>query len=340
MDFIMAVRCGLMRVVSCRAFAPLDQLVIEHREPTPCGPTDVRVRVTAAGVNFVDGLIVQGLYQIKPPLPFVAGGEIAGVVAEVGGAVTEFAVGDRVMAATLFGGFADEVVIDSRRLLPTPDALTDGQAATFTQSYMTAYFALHHRARMQAGQWALVLGAGGGVGLAAVDVGAAMGLRVIAAASSAAKRDAAMQRGAEATIDTSTQDLKAATRALVKSLGEGADGVDVVYDPVGGDRGEEALRTLREDGQLLVVGFASGRIPQLPANQVLLRNRRVTGVDWGGFAGRNPDVNRQLLMELLAMVAAGALSPAEPTTYPLTDAAHAMQQQLDGAVVGKVALVP
>ena len=296
--------------------------------------------VTACGVNFVDGLIVQGLYQIKPPLPFVAGGEVAGVVAEVGVAVTDFVVGDRVMAATLFGGFADEVVIDARRLLATPAALTDGQAATFTQSYMTAYFALHHRARLQAGQWALVLGAGGGVGLAAVDVGTAMGLRVIAAASSADKRDAATQRGAVAVIDTSTQDLKSATREITRSLGDGADGVDAVYDPVGGDLGEEALRTLREDGQLLVIGFASGRIPQLPANHVLLRNRRVTGVDWGAFAGRNPAVNHQLLLELLSMVSTGALSPAEPTTYPLTDASIAMQQQLDRAVVGKVALIP
>ena len=298
------------------------------------------MRVTACGVNFVDGLIVQGLYQIKPSLPFVAGGEVAGVIVEVGSSVTGFALGDRVMAATLFGGFADEVVVDSRQLLATPDELTDGQAATFTQSYMTAYFALHHRARLQDGQWALVLGAGGGVGLAAVDVATAMGVRVIAAASSEAKREAAMQRGAVAVIDTSTQDLKTTTRELTKLLGDGADGVDAVYDPVGGDRGEEALRTLGEDGQLLIIGFASGRIPQLPANQVLLRNRRVTGVDWGAFAGRNPTANRQLLLELLSMVATGALSPAEPTTYPLSDAAQALQQQLDGAVVGKVALIP
>jgi NADPH2:quinone reductase len=141
-------------------------------------------------------------------------------------------------------------------------------------------------------------------------------------------------------IDTSSQDLKSATREITRSLGDGADGVDAVYDPVGGDLGEEALRTLREDGQLLVIGFASGRIPQLPANHVLLRNRRVTGVDWGAFAGRNPALNHQLLLELLSMVSTGALSPAEPTTYPLTDAALAMQQQLDRAVVGKVALIP
>ncbi len=329
-----------MRVVSCREFAPLDHLVVEHRESLTCGPNDVRVQVTASGVNFVDGLIVQGLYQIKPPLPFVAGGEVAGVVAEAGSNVADYAVGDRVMAATMFGGFADEIVIDARRVMRTPATLTDGQAATFTQSYMTAYFALHHRARAEAGAWALVLGAGGGVGLAAVDVGTAMGLRVIAAASSEAKLDAARQRGAVATIATSTQDLKTATREITKSLGDGADGVDLVYDPIGGDRGEQALRTLREDGQFLVIGFASGRIPSLPANQVLLRNRRVTGVDWGAWAGRNPVANQQLLQELLDMVATGSLSPAEPTIYPLEDAAHAMQQQLDGAVVGKVALVP
>jgi NADPH:quinone reductase len=337
-----------MRVVACHEFAPLDQLVIEDREPQPCGPQHVRVRVTAAGVNYVDGLIVQGLYQIKPPLPFVAGGEVAGVVTEVGEAIaaldpsdpSRLSVGDRVMGATMFGGFADEVVLPAQRLLRTPSTLTDPQAATFIQSYMTAYFALRHRAQAQAQAWTLVLGAGGGVGLAAVDVGSAMGLRVIAAASSAAKLDMARSRGAVAAIDTSTEDLKTATRAITQELGPGDDGVDIVYDPVGGDRGEVALRTLREDGQLLVIGFASGRIPQLPANQVLLRNRRVVGVDWGAWSGRNAAANHRLLTELLDMTQQGLLSPAEPTTFALPDAARALQMQLDGAVVGKVALIP
>ena len=170
-----------MRVVSCNSFGPLDQLTIEERPPRELGPADVRIEVKAAGVNFVDGLFVQGLYQVKPPLPFVPGGEIAGVVTEVGAEVSDLAVGQRVFVSTGLGGFATEVVVPAGAAVATPDAMTDGQAATFVQSYMTAWFALHVRARASAGQLLLVLGAGGGVGLAAVDVGRAMGLQVLAA---------------------------------------------------------------------------------------------------------------------------------------------------------------
>lgn len=323
-----------MRVVSCNNFGPVTDLAIEERESWPIGPGAVRIRVTACGVNFVDALFVQGLYQIKPPVPFVPGGEVAGVVSEVGEGVTDFAVGDRVFASTGLGGFADEVLLPASRVWRTPDALTDGQAATFVQSYGTAWFALHNRARAQAGEWLLVLGAGGGIGLAAVDVGHAMGLQVIAAASSADKRDLAMSRGADAVIDTSTDDLK--TRA--KELSGG--GVHLVYDPVGGALSEAGLRSLRDDGQLLVLGFAAGDIPRLPANQILLRNRRVTGVDWGGWVGGHQKENAAMLAEVLAAIEAGRLHPVEPRAYALADVAFALQDQIDRRVVGKSVLVP
>lgn len=329
-----------MRVVVCSKLGSLSELTVEERPSPPITANQVRVAVAAAGVNFVDGLFVQGRYQIKPPLPFVPGNEVAGRVVEVGSDVTQWSIGDRVFANVGLGGFASEVVVDERRLVATPAALSDGQAATFTQSYLTAWFALHHRARAVAGQWLLVLGAGGGVGLAAVDVGVAMGLQVIAAASTPDKRAVAAERGAIAVIDSSTDDVKARAKELTAELGGDRDGVDLVYDPVGGAAGEQALRALREDGQFIVIGFASGAIPQLPANQVLLRNRRVTGVDWGAWAGRHPVGNEAMLADVLAAVAAGALHPVEPVCYPLADAGRAMQDQLDRRVTGKTALVP
>ncbi len=323
-----------MRVVSCNSFGPVSDLTVEHRPSVPVGPGQVRIRVTAAGVNFVDGLFVQGLYQIKPPVPFVPGGEVAGVVAEVGDGVTTHSVGDRVFCSTGLGGFASEVVWPARRVTHTPAGMTDGQAATFVQSYGTAWFALHHRARAHAGEWLLVLGAGGGVGLAAVDVGHAMGLDVIAAASSQEKRSIASAHGAEAEIDTSTEDVKSRAKEL------SGGGVHLVYDPVGGALAEAGLRSLRDDGQLLVVGFAAGEIPKLPANQILLRNRRVTGVDWGGWVGGHQEENQQLLSDVVAAIDRGDLHPVEPKAYALADVAVALQDQLDRKVVGKSVLVP
>jgi NADPH:quinone reductase len=323
-----------MREVVCRSFGPLEQLAIEERPSPDLAAGQVRVRVTAAGVNFVDALLVQGLYQIKPPLPFVAGGESVGVVSELGAGVTEVSLGDRVLVTSGVGGFATEMVTPADRARRVPPSLTDGQAATFMQSYMTAYFALVHRARMEPGQSLLVLGAGGGVGLAAVDVGRAIGLQVIAAASTADKREIAVSRGATSVIDSSTEDVKARAREIT------GDGVDAVYDPVGGAVGEACLRALRDDGQFLVIGFASGDIPKLPANQVLLRNRRVTGVDWGGWAGKNAGGNHEMLLRVLTMIADGELRPVEPVSYPFEQAAQALADQQNRKVVGKAVLVP
>jgi NADPH2:quinone reductase len=323
-----------MRSVICTSFGPLDDLVIEEHPSPDLAAGQVRIEVTAAGVNFVDALLVQGLYQIKPPLPFVPGGESVGVVTELGAGVSSPKLGDRVLVMSGVGGFATEMIANADRLLQVPASITDGQAATFMQSYMTAYFALVERAHAEAGQWLLVLGAGGGVGLAAVDVGRALGMQVIAAASSADKRAMAESRGAVAVIDSSSEDVKVRAREI------SGDGVDAVYDPVGGKLGEECLRSLREDGQFIVIGFASGDIPKLPANHVLLRNRRVTGVDWGGWAGRNPAANQELVAGLLTMIVAGELHPVEPVSYPFEQAGQALADQQNRKVVGKAVLIP
>ncbi len=301
----------------------------------PLADGQVRIAVTACGVNFVDALIVQGLYQLKPTLPFVPGGEVAGKVVELAADVTTHAVGDRVFVTTgLSGGFSSEVVVPAFRALPTPANITDAQAATFVQSYCTAWFALHHRARAQAGEWVLVLGAGGGVGLAAVDVARSMGLHVIAAASSESKRELALAAGADAVIDSSAEDVKARAKEL------SGGGVHHVYDPVGGAMAEAGLRALRDDGQLLIIGFAGGEIPKLPANQILLRNRRVTGVDWGGWTVTHAAENIQLLADVIAAVGRGELLPVVPRTYPLADVAEALTDQLERRAVGKSVLVP
>jgi NADPH2:quinone reductase len=326
-----------MRVVECRRFGPVADLVVDERPSAALSDGQVRVQVHACGVNFVDGLIVQGRYQIKPPLPFVPGMEAAGVVVELGPGVTSVAVGDRVLANVGFGGYASEIVAAPVQLVRLPDALTDGQAASFAQSYLTGLFALRERGNVRPGDSMLVLGAGGGVGLAAVDLGVALGLRVFAVGSSADKRELARSRGAEVTIDPGVDDVKAVVRDLTAPAGRG--GVDHVYDPVGGELGESCLRALGENGQYLVIGFAAG-IPSLPANQILLRNRRVTGVDWGAWAMRNPDANRGLMHEVLSMIEARRLSPVEPTAFPLDHVAGALTDLAERRVAGKVVLVP
>lgn len=327
-----------MRCIVCNSFAPPEALTIEQKDEDPLGAGSLRVQVTACGVNFVDGLFVQGLYQIKPPTPFVPGSEIAGVVTEIGPDATGFHVGDRVLASVGLGGFADEVVLRPGQATLIPDGVTDAQAATLTQSYCTGWFALVERAGLaearRAGQWLLVLGAGGGVGLAACDIGRALGLRVIAAASSASKRAAALAAGAEFAIDSSTEDVKERAKEI------SGGGVDVIFDPVGGELAERCLRALRFDGQLLVIGFASGDIPRLPANQILLRNRRVVGVDWGMWAMERPAEQRRLFSDVLTAITDGRLHPAEPTTYPFDQVAIALRDLLERRAAGKVALIP
>ena len=334
----------MVTAIECAEFGPIEDLRVVERESLPLGAGQVRLAVSASGVNFVDGLFVEGRYQIKPPTPFVPGGEVVGRITELGEDVDGLVVGERVFANLGLGGFASEVVVSPRQLVAIPESLSNGQAATFMQSYLTGWYALTVRAGASAGDTMLVLGAGSGVGLAAVDIGAALGLRVIAAASSPEKRALAESRGAMATIDNAALDaagIKDAAKSFAASFEDRADrgGVDLVYDPVGGEVGEVALRALGEDGQYLVVGFVAG-IPMLAANQVLLRNRRITGVDWGAWAGRHGDANRALLAEVVERIAAGDLDPVEPVTYPLREAARALRDLADRKVAGKVALVP
>lgn len=339
--------CGAeVRVVECAEFGPVTGLRVVERDPLPLGEGQIRLEVLAAGVNFVDGLFVQGAYQIKPPLPFVPGSEVVGRVVELGPGVDALAgapgLGDRVFANVWLGGYASEVVVRSDQVVALPDVLSDGQGATFVQSYLTAWFALHERARIEAGSTVGVLGAGGGVGLATVDVARAAGAAVIGVASTPDKRDAAVGRGALEVVDgsaSSPTEVKDALRAFAAANGGPPGGLDVLVDPVGGELGETCLRALGEDGQYLVIGFVAG-IPRLPANQVLLRNRRIIGVDWGAWSGRHPDRNRALLDRVLAAIVAGELDPIEPATYPLEEAARALGDLERRAVTGKVALVP
>ncbi len=323
-----------MRRVVCLEFGPLDRLVVEDGPDLLPAPHQVVVEVRAAGVNFVDALFVQGRYQIRPPVPFSPGSEVAGDVIAVGDEVDGVAVGDRVLASVGLGGYAEQVAVAADAVVPLVGAMSYARAAAMLQSYSTALFALTRRIAVAPEETVLVLGAGGGVGLATIDVSTALGLHTIAAASDDAKLNAARAAGAEHTIRYEDEDLKVRAREL------SSGGVDVVVDPVGGPHAEQALRALTVSGRYLVVGFASGEIPRFPANHVLLNNRAVVGVDWGAWAMRNPDDNRALTNELMEALNAGRLDPPEPTTYPLDEAAKALADLEGRRVTGKLVLVP
>lgn len=321
-----------MRTVVCQE---LGKLELQEVSDLQARPGQVVVGVRAAGVNFVDGLFVAGQYQIKPPLPFTPGSEIAGEVEAVADDVSSLRVGDRVLAMTGLGGFAEQVAVPALNAVPIPPELDFGQAATFLQSYCTALFSLRDRGGLVPGETVLVLGAGGGVGLAAIDVAKALGAEVIAAASTDQKLVAATSAGADHVIDYGVETLKERARELTRG-----EGVDIVVDPVGGVHAELALRALRLFGRYIVIGFASGVIPRLPLNQVLLRNRSVVGVDWGAWSMQHPGANNELISELLAMVSDGALHPTAPTAYPLARATDALDDLLERRTVGKIVLVP
>jgi NADPH2:quinone reductase len=325
-----------VRALLCRSFAPLDQLTVEELPDPVAGPGQVVVDVEAAGANFVDALLVQGLYQIKPPLPFTPGMEVAGRVSSVGAGVEGLAVGDRVLGTSFFGGYASRVVLAAAAVVPVPTGLTPGQAAGLVQSYATMLFALTRRTSVAPGEWVAVLGAGGGIGLATVDLAKALGANVVACASSPEKLAAAEAAGADATVayDDDGVDPKAAIR---EATGGGAD---VLVDPIGGPKAEAGLRALRWMGRFVVIGFAAGDIPRIPLNQVLLNNRTVVGIDWGAWTMRDPAGNRALLDELLAMAADGRVTPVEPQPYPLESAALALADLQGRQVAGKVVIVP
>ena len=324
-----------MRCIVCREFGPPGRLVLEQAPDPEPGPGEVLIGVRAAGVSFVDGLIIAGLYQVKPPLPFTLGLVVAGVVAGAGDGVRGLPAGSRVVGCSLgLGGYASHRVLPAQAVVPLPQAVSFEVAATAVESYATMLFALTRRASLRPGEWVLVLGAGGGIGLAAVDVATALGARVIAAASTPAKRAAAVTAGAQATIDYRAEDLQARVRQITGT------GADLVVDPVGDPFAEPALRSLRAYGRYLVIGFAGGSIPRLPLHRILLDNRSLIGVDWGAWSRRDPAGNQALVADLLERIAAGALHPVAPATYPLERAAEALGELAGRRVTGKLALLP
>lgn len=324
-----------MRAVRCVEWGPPEKLVVADIEVPEPKAGEVRVRVAAAGINFPDALIVQKKYQVQPPLPFTPGTELAGTVDALGEGVRGIAVGDRVLAYVGVGGFAEYACVPADLVAPVPRGVADDVAAAFTLTYATAHHALFDRGRVKAGETLLVLGAGGGVGLAAVDLGRLAGARVIAAASSVEKLHAARERGAEALIDYGREDLREALKAATRGRG-----VDVVYDPVGGALTEAAVRALAWRGRLLVIGFAQGDIPRIPANLLLLKEALAIGVYWGGFAQREPEANRAMLAELFGWLAAGRLQPHVSRRYALDDVPRALRALLDREAVGKLVVVP
>ena len=323
-----------MKAVLCKAYGPPESLVVAEVEPLKPGRGQVVVSVKACGVNFPDTLIIRGLYQFKPPLPFSPGAEVAGIGKEVGAVVEGVKPGDRVMAFGAFGGFAEELLSDAGGVIPMPAAMDFDTAASFVMTYGTDIHALKDRAHLRPGETLLVLGAAGGIGLAAVEIGKVMGARVIAAASSDEKLAVCRQHGADAIINYSTEDLKERIAALTER-----QGVDVIVDPVGGAYSEAALRGMAWNGRFLVVGFTAGDIPRIPLNLALLKGCSIVGVFWGSFAARDPKHNHENLRELLGWFEAGNLKPRISARYPLEHAADALNDILQRKVIGKVVLV-
>jgi NADPH:quinone reductase len=324
-----------MKALLCTEIGPIDALAV-HDLPSPRpGAGEVVVDVKASALNFPDALMVQGLYQHKPPLPFAPGMEIAGVVKEVGPGVTALAPGDRVMGFPGFGGFAEEALSAADRLTRLPAALSFETAAAFGIAYGTSLHALQDCAQLAAGETLLVLGAAGGVGLAAVEIGKAMGARVIAAASSDAKLEACRRAGADRLVNYAAGDLRAQLKEVA-----GDAGVDVVYDAVGGPYSEPAFRATAWGGRFLVVGFAAGEIPKIPLNLALLRERRILGVFWGDWTRRDPAGHARNVERLVAWIAEGRLHPLVSERVGLAGAAAALKRMAGRAVVGKVVVLP
>ena len=320
-----------MKAVLCKQYGPPESLVLEELPSPKPGPGEVLISVKAASVNFPDVLIIQNKYQFKPPLPFSPGSELAGVVKEVGAEVRNVHPGDRVMAFTTYGAFAEEVKTEATRLVPMPKAMDFVTGAAFLLTYGTSDHALRDRARLASGETLLVLGAAGGVGLAAIEIGKALGARVIACASSADKLAVCRDHGADATIDYAAEDL----RERVKALTDGR-GVDVVYDPVGGAYSEPAFRSLAWRGRHLVVGFAAGEIPKLPLNLALLKGASLVGVFWGDFARREPRAVGESFAQLARWHGEGKLRPHVSQTLPLERAAQAIRLLASREAKGKV----
>jgi NADPH2:quinone reductase len=324
-----------MKAVVCKAWGPPDSLVVEEVADLVPAAGQVVVDVKAAGVNFPDVLTVQGKYQVKPELPFTPGNEFAGIVRSVGDGVTAYRTGDRVIGFTRTGAFAEQALAPADMLMPMPAGMDFEVAAAITLTYGTSHHAIVDRGALQPGETMLVLGAAGGVGLAAIEIGTALGARVIAAASSAEKLAVCKAHGADVLIDYSREDLREALKAATAGKGP-----DVVYDPVGGVYSEPALRSIAWRGRHLVVGFANGEIPKLPWNLMLLKGASVVGVFWGDFVRREPQANLAAMRQMLGWMAEGKLRPLVSRRYPLADTAQALNDMAERKVTGKVVIVP
>lgn len=323
-----------MQAIVCRAWGGPDTLRLEEAARRPLGPHEARVRVHASGVNFADTLMIAGKYQVKPEFPFTPGLEAAGEVIELGAEVRDLALGQRVLAVLRFGGaYADEIAVDADAVVAIPDAMDFVTAAAFPVAYGTAHFALTHRGHLRPGETLLVLGAAGGVGLAAVAVGKELGARVIAAAGGPEKLAIARQHGADELIDYRRESIRDRVRELT-----GGQGADVVFDPVGGDAFDQALRAVNWEARMLVIGFAAGRIQAVPANLILVKNISVIGVVWGAQAARDPVFVSRNLAELLRWWEKGRLKPLVAETFPLAEAGAAMEALLSRRHAGKIVL--
>jgi NADPH:quinone reductase len=322
-----------VKAVLCKTYGPPESLVIEDVPAAAAGPGEAVIAVKAASVNFPDVLIIQNKYQVKPPLPFSPGSEVAGIVTSVGDGVTGIAPGDHVLAITTYGGFAEEVKTEARRLLPIPTGMDFVTAAAFGLTYATSDHALRDRGALQAGETLLVLGAAGGVGIAAIEIGKALGARVIACASTDEKLAVCRDHGADDTINYAREDLRERIKTHTNGLGP-----DVVYDPVGGPYTELALRSIAWRGRLLVVGFAAGDIPRIPLNLTLLKGCSIVGVFWGDFTRREPERFADAMRQLGRWYGEGKLRPHVSATFPLAHAAEALTLMANRQVTGKIVL--
>jgi len=320
-----------LKALLCKQFGPPESLVLEEVPSPQAGEGEVVLSVKAASVNFPDVLIIQNKYQFKPPLPFSPGSELAGVVKEVGAGVTSVKPGDRVIAFTTYGAFAEEVKTEATRLLPMPPSMDFPSAASFILTYGTTDHALRDRARLQPGETLLVLGAAGGVGIAAIEVGKALGARVIACASSDDKLAVCREHGADETVNYVTENLREHIRAVTAG-----HGIDVIYDAVGGPYSEPAFRSIAWRGRHLVIGFAAGDIPKLPLNLPLLKGASVVGVFWGDFTRREPQGLAESARQLVRWFEEGRLKPHVSATFPLEKAAEAMNLLASRKAKGKV----
>lgn len=322
-----------MKAVVCHDFGPLSDLTVEDIAVPDIRPDEVLIDVEAAGVNFPDALLVQGLYQIQPETPFTPGCEVAGTVIQAGDRVSHLSVGQRVVGVCQIGGYAQKVAISAAQVMPLPDFIPSEEAAALVTAHATAHHALKQRAQLQAGETLVVTGAAGGTGLAAVQIGKAMGARVIAVCSSAEKLELAKKHGADEGINYTEEDLK----ETVKSLTNG-DGADVVYECVGGDSFDAMSRAMAWGGRLLVVGFASGQIPRLPVNLTLVKGYSVVGVFWGVFTQKQPRVFGENMKELMGWYQQGKVNVVIDARFTLEQATQALEFMTDRKVKGKVVL--